>query len=229
MKHFLRFCIILYMSVVGTAGAQSQCVAHNSPLAAFVHQGFVHGVQYSEASKYGTDDDVDILACMLRDKQEEFYHRNIVVVLGFSRNPRATQHLISFIESGNGVLTRNGYAARSAALMSLGYLATVDPRAMSYLKASAEPEKWTSRDIKWSAPTQPDTEEGSAERNDDLARHAILGLGLSGDPSAAKFLSQLSKKEALQMRTDFRTVIAQALQTNDEVQRRGIEAYSARP
>jgi hypothetical protein len=100
---------------------------------------------------------------------------------------------------------------------------------MSYLKASAEPEKWTSRDIKWSAPGQSDTEEALAQRNDDLARHAILGLGLSGDPSAAIFLSQLSKKEILQTKADFRNVIAQALQTNDEVQKVGIAAYSERP
>ena len=229
MRNWLRLCVVLSMSVVGSAVAQSQCVAHDSPLAAFIHKGFVHGVRYSESSKYRTDDDVDLLACMLRDKQEEFYYRNIVVVLGIGRNPRATQHFISFIESGDGVLTRNSYAARSTALMSLGYLATVDPRAMSYLKASAEPEKWTSRDIKWSAPGQSDTEEALAQRNDDLARHAILGLGLSGDPSAAIFLSQLSKKEILQTKADFRNVIAQALQTNDEVQKVGIAAYSERP
>jgi HEAT repeat protein len=228
MKYLLRLSIILSMSVV-IARAQSQCVAPDSALATFIHQGFVHGVQYSDASKFGTDEDVDHLVCMLRDKQEEFYHRNIVVVLGIAGNPRATEPLISFIESGNGILTRNGYSARSAALMSLGYLAAVDSRAMSYLQSSAEPEKWTLREIKWSAPGQSDSEDGFAQRNDDLARHAILGLGLSGDPSAVTFLSQLSKKEAVQTRANFRIVIAQALQTNNEVQKFGIAAYSARP
>lgn len=228
MNYFLRLWFVLSMSV-GTVLAQSQCVARDSALAAFVHHGFVHGVEYSEASIYRTDNDVDSLACMLQDKQEEFYYKNIVVVLGVGGNPRATEHLINFINSGNGVLSRSNYAARSTALVSLGYLVTVDPRAMSFLKASVEPETWTSRDIKWFGPGQSNSAEALVQRDEDLARHAILGLGLSGDPDAAIFLSQLSKREALQSREGLRTLISQALQTNDEVRKQGIAAYSERP
>jgi hypothetical protein len=228
MKHRLSLLIVLLTGLVSTGVGQSPCAANDSGLTTFVHQGFVHGIQYSDASKYRTDDDVDFLACLLRDKHEEFYYRNIVVVLGIGRNARATEVLISFIGSGNGVLNRNSYAAKSTALMSLGYLASVDPRAMAYLKASAEPETWTQRDINWTAPGPPNKEEALAQRNEDLARNAILGLGLSGDPGAAAFLSHLLKKEELQTKTDFRDVIAQALQTNDEVQKVGIAAYTER-
>jgi len=190
----------------------------------FVNQTFIHGVPYSQAQEFRSDADVDALVCLLNDSEEQPYWRNIVTVLGMSGNPRASRPLIRFLEAGDGGLSKDIFAAKSAALLALGYLAPKDREVMSYLKASTDPGVWDTRGVQWSAPYGLSTEERDAQ----LSKYAILALGVSGQPAAAEFLSNLKRGETLRLSSDFNDVIAEALRTNENVQRNGVAAYEKR-
>jgi hypothetical protein len=156
----------------------------------FVRQVFVHGVPYDQASEYDSSA-VPTLLEMLNDSAEEAYWPNIVVVMGIIGDESAVDPLISFIEEDieddiEGRLSREHYAAKTSALMALGYLInkTGNQQALDYLKESVDPQVWAARDITGTAPFQVST----TERNRDLSKYSILGLAVSGHPEAAEAL-----------------------------------------
>lgn len=122
------------------------------------------------------------------------------------------------------VIPKNATKAKSVALLALGYLAPTDNEAMTYLRASANLEVWEKRGVKWIGPYSPT----KGERDSELSKHAILALGLSGNPSAAEFLVSLQRGEPIRLTPEFDDVIAQAIKTNEKVQRNGAAAYDRR-
>ena len=189
----------------------------------FVRQSFVHGVPFKEASRYGSDRDVEALISLLRDRAEEFYWPNIVTVLGMGRNPRATAALIAFIETDSGKLSRQEYAAKSSAVISLGYLAGRDAKALDYLLESVDPLVWSKR-LSWILPYGDNAD----SRNLQLTVNAIQGLGLSGNQHAAKQLLNLQQSPSLKIyQTDesLKEILSEALKTNEAIQKYGIESY----
>lgn len=190
----------------------------------FVNQTFIHGVSFAEGSKFSSDRDVQTLECLLNDPEEQPYWRNIATVLGMSGNPRATEPLIKFLESGEGTLSRDSFAARSSAVLALGYLAPKDPTAMAYLRKSTDPDVWDDRGVKWTGPYFASEE----ERDADLSKHAILALGLSGNPTAAEYLVSLKRGHPIRLSSEFDDVIAEAIKTNEKVQQNGTAAYGER-
>jgi len=204
----------------------AECVkdTQSARLRDFVNQTFIHGVPFSEAVQFRSNRDVETLTCLLNDPTEQPYLRNVVSVLGMGGNSHARQPLIKFLEQGSGVLPRDAFAAKSAAVVALGFLAPNDPDAMSYLQKSVDPAVWTERGVKWLPPFSTSPQ----ERDADLSKHAILALGLSGDPNAANFLLSLQRGESLRLTSDFDDVIAEALKSNDMIQRHGIVAYEQR-
>jgi hypothetical protein len=78
--------------------------------------------------------------------------------------------------------------------MALGYIVnrSQDQRALTYLKEGASPDAWQRRPIAWASPYA--TTDGA--RNIQLAESAILGLALSGHPSAAETLRELQLRAA---------------------------------
>jgi hypothetical protein len=190
----------------------------------FVNQTFIHGVPYTQAQEFRSDRDVEALVCWLNDPEEQPHWRNIATVLGMSGNPHASRPLIRFVETGDGSLSKDIFAAKSAALLALGYLAPKDREVMSYLKASTDPSVWDNRGVQWSAPYGLSTE----ERDTDLSKYAILALGVSGQPAAAEFLTSLKRGEPVRLSSDFNDVIVEALRTNENVQRTGVAAYEKR-
>lgn len=209
---------------MGARGAQQDDPSAQK-LRRFIHQKFIHGVPFGEASLYNTDDDVELLASLLSSREEEFYWPNIVSVLGMGRNPHATSALITFIEKGEGKLSVQEYRAKAAAVIALGYLASRDANALAYLSESLEPEAWSSR-LKWLPPYKY----GVAERDLQFIRHAVQGLGLSGDLKAEKLLTRLRRTNSLgtfEMDRSFRELVDGALKANKAIRTYGLEAYSA--
>jgi hypothetical protein len=138
-------------------------------------------------------------------------------------NPRATPLLTKFLEQGDGILPREVFAAKSAVLTALGYLAPSDPEAMTYLRNATDPGAWSER-VRWLSPFASNTQ----ERDSYLSKRAILALGLTGDPFASNFLLNLQHGNPVRLSPDFDGVIAEALRTNDKVQHIGIMSYEQR-
>ena len=225
MTYLLRLSLSFMLLSGGLAGAgdKSQSRTPGVSLRRFVKQSFFHGVPFEEASHYRSDRDVATLVSLLNDRAEKFYWSNVVAVLGMGRNPRATTALIAFIERDSGKLSREEYMAKSAAVISLGYLAGRDARALDYLLKSVNPAVWSQR-LGWQSPyaDQSDT------RNLQLTKSAIQALGLSGHPQAKSKLLELQHSESLKIyQTDgsLRELVDEALKKNQAVQKRGVEAY----
>jgi hypothetical protein len=194
----------------------------------FVRQIFIHGVPYEEVSGYDASV-VPTLLEMLNDPAEQQYWPNIVVVLGMIGDQRAVDPLISFIEAHalpDG-LSRRHYAAKTSALMALGYLVNKsgDRKALDYLKASATPDAWAAKDISGIAPFQRSV----SERNRDFSKYAILGLALTGSPEAAQVLRQLQVPAASPTTREFQAqvgdVISEALRENQKISEQGLMNY----
>jgi hypothetical protein len=193
----------------------------------FVRQVFIHGVPYQEASRYDASV-VPTLLGMLNDPAEEAYWPNVVVVLGMIGDERAVEPLIAFIEAGvQGSLSREHYAAKTSALMALGYLInkTGNQRALNYLKDSVAPETWAARGVAGTAPFQAST----TERDRDFSKHAILGLALSGRPEAAQALRSLQQPAATETQRAFQAqvsdLVSEALEEHQRIATQGLENY----
>jgi PBS lyase HEAT-like repeat-containing protein len=192
----------------------------------FVRQTFIHGVPYEEASRYPPDV-VPTLLEMLKDRAEEPHWPNIVVVLGMIGDERALDPLIAFIEQGGGTLSAAHYRAKTSAIMSLGYLInkTGNRKALDYLARGLVPEAWAARAAASRAPYQATT----IERNRDFAKHAILGLALSGHPEAAQALRSLQQPAVNESQRRFRAqvsdLVAQALKEHQQISSRGLADY----
>jgi hypothetical protein len=119
------------------------------------------------------------------------------------------------------------YAAKTSALMALGYLINKsgDRRALDYLKASATPDAWAAKNISGVAPFQRSV----SERNRDFSKFAILGLALTGNPEAAQVLRQLQVPAASPATREFQAqvgdVISEALRENQKISEQGLMNY----
>jgi hypothetical protein len=210
----------------GTAMPGAQAPAMN--VRDFVRQIFIHGVPYEEASRYDASV-VPTLLEMMNDPAEQAYWANIVVVLGMIGDQRAVDPLISFIEAQAPTvgLSREHYAAKTSALMALGYLVNKsgDRKALDYLKASTAPEAWAAKDISGTAPFQHSLN----ERNRNFSKYAILGLALTGHPEAAQVLRQLQMPSTSPATREFQTevgdVISEALRENQKISDQGLMNY----
>jgi hypothetical protein len=197
----------------------------------FVHRFFVHGIPYAEAVRYGAHV-VPTLLEMLADPREAPAWPNIVLVLGMLGDERAVPPLIALIEQPlGGELDAVHYDAKSNALLALGYLVhqSRNQHALTYLRDGAEPAAWGQRGIAWTSPEH----KTAAERDRDLSRMAIIGLGLSGDPSAAEALHALltpaPTAPGRAFREHMRAVIWEALRANQRIAAEGLAQYYRTP
>ena len=147
---------------------------------AFVRQTFIHGVPYEAARQFNAGA-VPVLWQMLADPAEERHWPNIAVTLAIVGEEGVGEGLIDFVRADqDGVLSPGHYAAKTAALMALGYHVhhTKDRNCLDYLARCADPAYWHALDLQWHAPFPQSAE----ERNDHLATLAVIGIALSGSP-----------------------------------------------
>jgi hypothetical protein len=208
----------------------SAAAATNEPssdIRDFVRRFFIHGIPYEEAMRYGPEA-VPTLLDMLADPKEELASQNIVIVLGMLGDRRAVTPLISLIEqSPEGELGDFRYEAKRNAILGLGYLVnrSGNGRALSYLRDGLDPSFWAARGITWTSPEHGTT----AERDRELSRVAVVGLALSGDPSAeealAGLLTSAPTPAARRFRQEMSGLIWEALRANRRIADEGLATY----
>ena len=220
----ILFAITVGLSV-GPAAGQAPDVR------TFVHRIYIEGVPYEEAARFDPAASVPILLDMLADPKEAEYWPNTVVTLGMLGDERAVDPLIQFLQQGaTAPLSHPQYIAKSSVVMALGYIINKSrsEKALQFLVESTDPEIWARRDIKWSSPYHS-TE---VERNRQLTIMSILGLGLSGDPRAARVLRSLRQTSATPQAKTLRAqipevgdVLKEALQANQKIAKTGMADY----
>jgi hypothetical protein len=194
---------------------------------AFVRQTYIHGVPYNAARRFDARV-VPVLWRMLADPAEEPHWPNIAVTLAIVGDERVTKRLIEYVRDDyDRALSPAHYAAKTAALMALGYHAhnTEDPYCLDYLARCSDPAYWHALDLQWRAPfpQSPD------ERNNQLATLAVLGLALSGSPDAEKRLEALRQlcrtPEGERLRTAVGDVLDEAIKACRTIQQDGLGEY----
>ena len=235
IRQSFRVLIMLMMvfGYLGTTPAMSMNSAReaghsNMPVKDFVHQFYIEGIPYAEAAKYGPDA-VPTLLAMLDDPQEKPYWSNIVVTLGAIGDERAVDPLIAFVEKGGDTMTREEFQAKSSVLMSLGYLINKsnNEKALSYLKAHLSPEGW--RESNMATARAQGFKASTDLRTKQLSTLAVLGLALSGHPSAKSSLNFLNQGVRDMAPTAFTkqmtSVVTEALKAHETIARDGLESY----
>jgi hypothetical protein len=194
----------------------------------YVRQVFIRGVPYEETSNNFDATDVPVLLAMLNDPAEEAYWANIVIVLNIIGDEDVVEPLIAFIDAGSGgELSYEHYIAKTSALMSMGYLVnrTGSEQALAYLIESANPAVWEEREADDIGPFQATV----AESIQDLSKHAILGLALSGTAESAEALRSFQAGEGIGVEGVFQasvnSIISEALAANSEIQESGLVEY----
>ena len=230
--------VVLLASIV-TAACSSQAPA-NSVLprqaepaaqapadpATFVRQTFMHGVPYEQARALPPGASTTLIA-MLADPAQEPYLANIVVTLGIVADPAGVDPLIGVIQNGTGRLSREQYAAKTGAIMALGYLVNGadDNRALQYLQQGATADGWDGRKIGWTSPYT----ESPAERSEQLAKVSILGLALTGKPAAADTLRQVAQRGGNRQTSEaLASSASDALREHDIIAKQGLASYYRR-
>ena len=195
---------------------------------AFVRQTFIHGVPF-EAARQFDERVVPVLWRMLADPAEEPHWPNIVVTLAIVGDEEVSQRLIEFVRADpGGVLSPAHYAAKTAALMSLGYNLnhTGDRKCLDYLTRCADPAYWRNLELNWRAPFP----QSPTERNHQLANLAVLGLALSGSPEAEQRLETLQRScntpQGAELRTAVGDVLDEAIAACRKIQQQGLVEYS---
>ena len=114
--------------------------------------------------------------------------------------------------------------------MALGYLInrSGNQKALVYLKDSVKPEIWGQRKVHWNSPYHTNVD----GRNIQLTKMAILGLALSGHPSAAETLQVLHAPGISEADKKFQHqvsgVISEALRAHEAISREGLMNYDTK-
>jgi hypothetical protein len=209
-------------------GGSGSGAAATQDIEAFVRQVFIHGVPYEDAVQFDSSN-VPKLVAMLADPDEKPYWANIVVVLGMIGGEQAIDPLIAFIEAGSSETSREVYAAKTSAIMSLGYVLnkTGSQRVMDYLVKGLDPVTWTTRNAVSMAPFQSNLD----ERNVDFGKYAILALALSGRPEAATALQALQQArptapvETREFQVQVSDLVSDAIAENRKIAEKGLLRY----
>jgi HEAT repeat protein len=220
---------IVYAIAVGMIA--SPVFAQGQDIKSFVSQLYIEGVPYEEATLFDPDAAVPTLLDMLADPNEEQHWPNVVTTLGMLGDARAVEPLIQFLEEDPGKrLSHVHYIAKTGVMMALGYLINKDENqeALAYLKDSVNPRVWAKRKTNWISPYHANT----SDRNSQLSKMAIVGLALSGHPSARDTLEALQRPGISQADREFQTrvshVISEALNAHKMIFRDGLHSYDAK-
>ncbi len=216
-------------STAATSTAESGPIG-KVPVKEFVSNIYFDGLPLDKAATYA-EKDASILLDMLKDPRQVRYHENIALTLGMIGDPRAVEPLIAFINKPVAAKeSRPAYKGRVGAIVALGYLVNRNKskKALSFLKESSTPESWKKRNIKGTSKTD------EAKRR-DLSKYAIIGLGLSGDPEAAKHLELLNDQTQKRAPADaaflknVKDLMSESMQLNKRISRDGLLKYYEKP
>lgn len=198
------------------------------PVEDFVRQNFISGVPYEETLTSYDADDVPVLLDMLNNPDEAAHWANIVIVLNIIAKEDVAETIIDFINTPvDGTLSRPHFAAKSSAILSLGYLInrTGSETALNYLIESLDPAVWRERGVTGIGPFQS----SQTETNQEMSKQALLGLALSGSDRAAEALRTFQNADLEGQQAQFQAnvmeLIPEALATNEEIANVGLVTY----
>lgn len=226
MKALISMLYAIAISVIA-----SPVLAQGQDIKSFVREIYMEGVPYEEATLFDPADTVPTLLDMLADPNEEQHWPNVVITLGMLGDERAVEPLIQFLEEdADDQLSRAHYIAKTGVVMALGYLINKNDNqiALAYLKDSVKPSVWTERNTTWVSPYHANAD----DRDNQLSKMAILGLALSGHPSARDTLQVLQRPAISQADRKFqarvRSVISEALNAHETIRRDGLISYDTK-
>ena len=214
-----------------TLATQASREAELPPIEEFARRVYPDSFPAESISRYDSSA-VPVLVEMLRDEDEMASWPFAAAIVGMIGEERDAEALIDFIERPRGsYLSRAEYAGIRSATLALGYLVatTRSAKALDYLWAGSDPQHWESvRSMQWTSRLG----RTAARRNFDLARYAVMGLGLSGDDLAMAMLeTRLSQWGAGEIastdsrRTEMMSAIDQSMQDHQKIRARGLLAY----
>ena len=201
----------------------------------FVQPVYIEGVPYERASRLDPAVALPVLEQILADSTQQDHWANAVVTIGMIGDERSADLLINFItrtERGQK-LSRAQTVAKTSAVMSLGYVVnkTGSRKALDFLKAGTDPKAWDRRQMSWLG----DYQRHATERNQQLAAMSVLGLGLSANAEATRFLRQLraapvnAKSRALKRSLPgMDGLVDDALKASSEISSEGLDRYYLR-
>jgi hypothetical protein len=228
--------------VPGTPMGGQSSGAGQVPVEEFVTQIYFEGLPLDKAAEYGNEA-VQPLLGILADPSMVRYHENAALTLGMIGKEEAVEPLIAYVRRGpEGSATRGAeattdgasraaYKGRVGAIIGLGYLANRadSEEAIDFLIEQSRPEAWRGNTLE-RLPTGEAPAAGAAE---DLSKYAIIALGFSADQRAAERLRSLASEGTRAGESAFlaqaKDVIGQSLQILDEVSKKGLVGYYARP
>lgn len=211
---------------------QSAAATTSEQVKEFVHQVYIEGVPYSEASQLSADIALPILKEIINNPKEEDYWANAVVTIGMIGNDQGVKLLTDFInrKEAIGKLTRMQTVAKTSAVMSLGYIVnkTGNRTALDFLIKGTDPQTWDKQNLAWTSEFYTNIK----ERDKHLASMSVLGLGVSGNTDGANFLESLKAAPATsQLHTikeaipNIDQIAEEALETNRAIAIEGINNY----
>lgn len=226
----LAFALAL-LSPAGSLMAQSTA----EQVQAFVRQVYIEGVPFEQASRLDPAVALPVLQQVLADRSQQEYWANAAVIAGMIGADRSADILIEFVTrpEPSRNLPRAQVVAKTSAVMALGYVVNKsrNRKALDFLSAGVDPAAWNNRNVKWTGAHL----RTATERNQQLATMAVLGLGVSGTPEAARVLRMLTappaspRIRALKSRLPgVETVADEALKANAQIASEGIDRYYLR-
>ena len=211
-----------------------QAQSGNISLRDFVHESTSSGeFDILTAKKYGSQS-VSQLISLLNSPAEKPYATTIVKLLGILGDDKTVGSLVTYVHKGSGEITPSDYRSKIAAILSIGYIANahyvhnpIDEDggpALIFLSKLASTNAADSLLGTWHLKGQE-----LKNRDSDAIRTAVLGLGVSGSPQAAKVLDALTERtESFGLApqgVEIRDVLDIAKKDNLMVNEQGLEKY----
>lgn len=212
--------------------AQNAAATTPEQVKEFVHNIYIEGVPYDEASQLAADVALPVLKQVLDDPGEDEYWANAAITIGMIGNDQGVNLLTEFVnrQEAKSKLTRAQTVAKTSAVIALGYIVnkTGNREALDFLIKGVDPATWKNRNLMWTGEFHAD----NSERDKQLATMAVLGLGVSGNADAAKTLRSLkAAPKTAQMRAlkkampGLGSVADEALKANSAISSRGLKNY----
>lgn len=180
----------------------------------FVTKVYIHGLPYEQAKAYGKSA-VPELVKMLNEPGLEKYWTNIIVSLGYIGDPAAVKPLVSFMQNSKGEISLARFNAILYVFQALGHISqSGDALSLNTLIDYTNLDSWKTRKLQFGY-----SRYNAAALSEVLARQAIVGLGISGQPAAMKKLNEL--RQSKQTRSDWQDNLDEATIVNKRVRTEG--------
>lgn len=152
-----------------------------SEMEKFIISDFFEGIPLIEAKEFAGNDDA-YLREFLSDPEMVNHHPAALTILALSGTKEAEQTLVKYVVTGKGEIDSGAFAAKSDAVMALGYMANLTKGELGFgvLKQTFEKGGWKDLGVEWSF----DFSKDPLAVEQSLYNMSLIGLALSGHDDA---------------------------------------------